>query len=518
MVEEHWGRGIYCDGAMNVFDGGFIVAPYGTHGAPAAGTGANSCAVYDYGGGNTYNNIPSEDQWLLNGSNTKITRCTIELIQKSVANSSIGDSAFRIGGGGVSIDGFTITTIPNSFIGAIAYIYGKGTSLKNITYLNPGDISQYIITYPVLPSAGSSGTMENVSCPTVYGTNHPALYSGSAEWSFINVLGQGGVNFSRIVDLEFPDAPDFSNLLDKTVGGTVTGFTTINDGKFTNTLELHGIIFDYAGFVILNAVGDDYVPFISAPSSGKVNLTNVGSLSATTATFTTPVVGVAAVGANDFVIKSQLPTTTSFLDTTAGGHVIGYTYLDGGASLANGTEINGVFYDRSSAHFGVNKASDGYLPLVGRDVTGTEAVWNYDNIGTLNPNGNEVNFGGLASAQGFGTKIGATTVNKILPNGLDANNAGITLQYKQIGTFHDGLVISYTGTAIFASTVSASDGTSSTHLVTKSQLDNKKAVALTVAALPTTAGVTYTASDVQALLDRVKDLETKLIAAGLLTA
>lgn len=279
MVEEHWGRGIYCDGAMNIFDGGFIVAPYGTHGIPAVGVGANSCAVYDYGGGNTYNNIPSEDQWLLNGSNTKITRCTIELIQKSVANSSIGDCAFRIGGSGVSIDGFTITTIPNSIINAMAYIYSPGVSLKNVVYLNPGDIAQYVITYPVLPSAGSNGIMENVSCPTIYGINHPALYGGSDDWSFINVLGQGGVNFSRIVDLEFPDTSVFLN---KTTGGTVTGYTNFTDMNILSSLELHGIVYDLSGgWFIRNLAGDNYLPTFSRNATGSeatLNINNVGIL------------------------------------------------------------------------------------------------------------------------------------------------------------------------------------------------------------------------------------------------
>jgi hypothetical protein len=347
MVEEHWGRGIYCDGAMNVFDGGFIVAPYGTHGIPASGVGANSCAVYDYGGGNTYNNIPSEDQWLLNGSNTKITRCTIELIQKSVANSAIGDSAFRIGGSGVSIDGFTITTIPNSIIGAIAYIYSPGVNLKNIVYLNPGNISQYNITYPILPSVGSSGVMENISCPTTYGVNHPALYDSSAEWSFINVMGQGGLNFSRIVDLELPDSADLSDLLNKTDGGTVVGYTTLTDANVSNSLELHGLV-----------------------------------------------------------------------------------------------------YDLSNGHYIRNKAGDGYLNTLSKDTTGSEAVLNINNVGTINLNGNTTTFGGTAVSQGYITNIGATAVNKILPNGIDANNAGITLQYKEGGTFKDGLILSRTGEVI----------------------------------------------------------------------
>jgi hypothetical protein len=354
MVEQFWGRGIFCDGAMNVFDGGFIVGPYGPTGYNTPGMGENSLAVYDYGGGNTYNNIPSEDQWVFNGSNTKVTRCTTELIQKTVAGTAAGRVVIRIGGGGVSIDGFTITTVTNVVVDQMMGIYSQGVTLKNISYLNPGDDPRYVITYPILPSSTSSGTMENVSCPTVYGINHPALFGSADNWSFINVLGNGGVNFSRIAGLDLPDGVDTSNLLDKTAGGTVAGYVTLTDTNVSHSLELHGVVYDL----------------------------------------------------------------------TAG-------WLMG------------------------NKAGGGYIPTLTRDITGDEAVLNINNVGLINPNGNPTRFGGIIATSSIGINggLGTSDVGKIIPNAIDGNNGGITLQYKDLGAFKDGLVLDRFGNATIANSV-----------------------------------------------------------------
>lgn len=472
MIEGHWGVGINNTGVMNTFTGGFVVAPYGTHGIPRVGVGANSMAVFDYGSANTYWHVRTEDQWLLNGSRAEVGGgSTIELIQKTVANSQIGAAAIRIGGSGNKIDGFTITTVPKAIIESPMYVYGNTTILKNMTYLNPTgpDSLLYALQYPILVNPTSSGTMENINIRTTYPLNHPVFADGGIKnWTITETLGDGDSVFSQIRNLKVA-SQDLTPYLNKNVSSSIPAYLTFPNGLTASYAEFNGYTYgrNYS-FSIRNRADNAWLPASSLNTTGTENVldyTNVGSILASG-----NITGAIATANNHLVPFSQLKDSLTNLRNglvgsggiegdpyslhTSGGTVTGYAYFTGGAQLADGSVIDGILYDRSNAHFGRNKAESGYLPLVGRDLTGSEAVWNYDYIGTLNPNGNEVNFGGIASAQGFGMKIGATTVAKIVPNGLDANNAGWTFQRKSGGNYFNALAIRYTGVSNFFGRVS----------------------------------------------------------------
>lgn len=156
----------------------------------------------------------------------------------------------------------------------------------------------------------------------------------------------------------------------------------------------------------------------------------------------------------------------------AGGTATGFINLTAGALLGTNSVIDGSLYNRSDAQFGYNKLSNGYLAYVARDITGPEAVWNYSYVGTINNNGNETNFGGAATVPSLNVKFGAgaPSVAKIVPNGIDGNNGGPTLQYKSLGTFYDGFRLNQSGKGWFANTVSGAAASLDSEYVPLSQL------------------------------------------------
>lgn len=438
-VEKYFRYGIFSDGAMNVYDGGFIVQPNGEKNPtnPDTSLGAKTLAVYDVGGGNEFRNIPSEDQWVLSGSGTKVSQCTIEFLMKGKPSTIAGPVAMRIAAFDTHVDGFIWTGFNKNVVNQFGSVYSAGVSLKNIVYVNPGDNPLFRIDYPILPAIGSSGIMENVLVQSTYGLNHPVFEDNLFGWTILETAGQATDSlpvFARIRGLKLPP---------QVVGGGNPfdqDLNTFNSPTFSS-LRSNGTYY----FGNKGVIGTDGANFYFGEINTPVFLQG-------TSLYWSSQSGVNSVwhGGNR---RSNEQDDARFLGLVSGGTVTGYTSVND-FKIANSGEFRGLMYD--FANWYMPSKAGGYLSYNVLNTTGAENLRDFNFINSVNLNTKiPVKFGGsidIDSVLGITTN-GREVIGRVRGTNTDTANGGIILQYKALGQFQDGLILDGTGNTDLSSLV-----------------------------------------------------------------